>query len=67
MARRGYPPEYRRRVMDLVEGGREVSEVAIALEVSQQTIYSWRRQVRIEACLEADRLTYRRVANHTPV
>ncbi len=28
MARRGYPPEFRRRVVDLVEGGRKVSEVA---------------------------------------
>ncbi len=27
MARRGYPPEFRRRVVDLVEGGRKVSEV----------------------------------------
>ena len=28
MARKGYPPEFRRRVVDLVEGGRKVSEVA---------------------------------------
>ena len=28
MARRGYPPEFRRRVVDLVEGGRKVAEVA---------------------------------------
>ncbi len=27
MARRGYPPEFRRRVVDLVEGGRKVSDV----------------------------------------
>ena len=43
MARRGYPPEFRRRVVDLVEGGRKVSEVAADLEVSEQTIYTWRR------------------------
>jgi len=36
MARRGYPPEFRRRVVDLVEGGRKVSEVAAELEVSEQ-------------------------------
>ena len=35
MARRGYPPEFRRRVVDLVEGGRKVSEVAAELEVSE--------------------------------
>jgi transposase-like protein len=39
MARRGYPPEFRRRVIDLVEGGRKVAEVAVELEVSEQTIY----------------------------
>ena len=52
MARRGYPPEFRRRVVDLVEGGRKVSEVAADLEVSEQTIYTWRRQARIDAGLE---------------
>ncbi len=53
MARRGYPPEFRRRVVDLVEGGRKISEVAAELEVSEQTIYTWRRQSRIDAGLEA--------------
>jgi len=53
MARRGYPPEFRRRVVDLVEGGRKVSEIAAELEVSEQTLYTWRRQARIDARLEA--------------
>ncbi len=53
MARRGYPPEFRRRVLDLIEGGRTVSEVAAGFEVSEQTIYTWRRQARIDAGLEA--------------
>ena len=53
MARRGYPPEFRRRVVDLVEGGRKVAEIAVELEVSEQTIYVWRRQARIDAGLEA--------------
>ncbi len=53
MARRGYPPEFLRRVVDLVEGGRKVSEVAAGFEVSEQTIYTWRRQARIDAGLEA--------------
>jgi hypothetical protein len=52
MARRGYPPEFRRRVVDLVEAGRKVSEIASELEVSEQTIYVWRRQARIDAGLE---------------
>ena len=28
MGRRGYPPEFRRRVLDLVEAGRTVTDVA---------------------------------------
>jgi transposase-like protein len=53
MARRGYPPEFRQRVVALIEGGRKVSEVAAELEVSEQTIYTWRRQARIDAGREA--------------
>ena len=52
MARRGYPPEFRRRVVELVEGGRKVAEVSADLGVSEQTIYTWRRQARIDAGLE---------------
>lgn len=53
MARRGYPAEFRQRVVALVESGKRVSEVAIEFEVSAQTICSWRRQARIDAGLEA--------------
>ena len=55
MARRG--SEFRRRIVDLVEGGRKVSEIAAELEVSEQTIYTWRRQERIDAGLEAGATT----------
>ena len=47
MARR-YPPEFRRKVLDLVAAGRPVAEVAQALGVSRQTIYNWRNQDRID-------------------
>ena len=40
MARKGYPPEFRRCVVDFVESGRKVSAVAAELEVSEQTIYT---------------------------
>lgn len=52
MARRGYPPEFRRRVVELVEAGRPVAEVAADLGISAQSIYTWRRQVRIDAGAE---------------
>ena len=52
MGRRGYPAEFRRKVLDLVEAGRPVAEVAKALGISDQTIYTWRRQDRIDQGLE---------------
>ena len=53
MGRRGYPPEFRRKVLDLIEAGRPVAEVAAALGISDQSIYTWRRQDRIDRGLEA--------------
>ena len=52
MARRGYPPEFRSRVVELVEGGRRVGEVAADLGISEQSIYTWRRQSRIDCGAE---------------
>jgi transposase-like protein len=52
MARKGYPPEFRRRVVELVEGGRKVAEVAADLGISEQSIYTWRRQARIDDGVE---------------
>lgn len=48
MGRRGYPPEFRRKVLDLVEAGRPVADVARDLGISAESIYSWRRQDRID-------------------
>jgi hypothetical protein len=33
MGRRGYPPEFRRKVLDLVEAGRPIAEVALEAQV----------------------------------
>lgn len=52
MARRGYPPEFRRRVVEMVEPGRRLAEVAADLGISEQSIYTWRRQARIDAGAE---------------
>ena len=48
MGRKGYPAEFRRRALDLVAQGRSVAEVARLLEVSDQSIYAWRRQELID-------------------
>jgi transposase-like protein len=43
-----YPPEFRRKVLDLVRAGRRVAQVAADLDISQQCIYAWRRQQMID-------------------
>jgi transposase-like protein len=48
VARPGYPAEFRRKVLDLIEAGRSIADVAHDLEISEQTIYTWRRQDRID-------------------
>ena len=44
MGGKGYPAEFRRRVIELIDAGRKVGEVAADLGISHQTIYTWRRQ-----------------------
>jgi transposase len=50
--RRGYSAEFRRRVIDLLDSGRKVADVARDLGVSEQAIYGWRRQERIDRGLD---------------
>jgi transposase len=45
---RRYPPEFRRKVLDLVAAGRPVAQVAADLQISDQVIYLWRRQHLID-------------------
>ncbi|MFC4018980.1 IS3 family transposase [Micromonospora sp. GCM10011542] len=45
---RRYPPEFRRKVLDLLKAGRSVAELVRDLEISDQTIYNWRRQDLID-------------------
>ncbi|MGP4017300.1 transposase [Saccharopolyspora sp. 5N708] len=35
-----------RKVLDLIEAGRKIADVARDLGISDQTIYTWRRQRR---------------------
>lgn len=45
---RRYPPEFRRKVLDLLKSGRMVAEVAAGLDVTEQTIDNWRNQEFID-------------------
>ena len=42
----------RSRVLDLLEAGKSVASVAHDLDLSDQTIYNWRRQDRIDRGLQ---------------
>ena len=43
-----YPEEFRRKVLDLFAAGKPVAQVAADLGISDQTIYAWRTQERID-------------------
>lgn len=53
MAQPGYSPEFRRKVLDLLAEGRSVASVAHDLDISDQTIYNWRRQDRVDRGVES--------------
>jgi transposase len=50
---RRYPVAFRRKVLDLIEAGKSVAEIADQLDVSDQTIYNWRNQDQIDRGLRA--------------
>ena len=58
--RRGYPAEFRRRVVDLLATGRKVADVARDLGISEQAVYGWCRQERIDRGLESGLSTLER-------
>ena len=48
MAGKGSSADFRWRALDLVAAGKPVRDVARLLEVSDQSIYTWRRQELID-------------------
>ena len=48
----GWAAEFRRKVLDLVEAGRPVAEIADQLGVTGQTIYNWRNQDLVDSGLQ---------------
>jgi len=48
-----YPEEFRRKVLDLLAAGRPVAQLAKDLGVSDQTIYTWRKQELIDTGQES--------------
>jgi transposase-like protein len=50
---RRYPVEFRRKVLDLIEAGKPVAEIAEQLGITGQTVYNWRNQDRIDRGVRA--------------
>ena len=41
---RAYPPEFRRKIIELVRSGRSVAAVAREFDLSRQTVMNWLKQ-----------------------
>ena len=52
-----YPPEFRRRLIELVRAGQTPEELSRKFEPSAQTIRNWIRQVDLDEGKRADGLT----------
>lgn len=50
---RRYPVEFRRKVLDLIEAGAPVAEIAVQLGITAQTVYNWRNQDQIDRGVRA--------------
>lgn len=50
---RRYPVEFRRKVLDLIEAGKPVAEIAAQLAITAQTVYNWRNQDQIDRGVRA--------------
>ncbi|MGW2309048.1 transposase [Actinomadura luteofluorescens] len=48
-----YPPEFRRKALDLLESGRNVRDVAAALGIAESCLHRWRSRDLIERGLKA--------------
>jgi putative transposase len=51
---RPYPPEFRRRALDLVESGRSVCDVAASLGIAESCLYRWRHHDLVDRGLKPD-------------
>lgn len=56
MGQKHYPPEFKRRLLDLARTGRPVPELAREFKVPESTIYRWTTQAKVDAG-ERDGLT----------
>ena len=55
--RRRYPPEYRKRMVELARAGRSPASLAREFDPSEQTIRNWVRQADLDEGRRSDGLT----------
>jgi transposase-like protein len=60
---RSYPPEFRRKVLDLIAAGRTVAAISADLGVRGQTIYTWRNQDQVDRGVKPGVTSSRRLAD----
>lgn len=48
MGRHYYPAEYRRRIIELAQAGRKLSDLAKEFKVPESTVQRWVKQARID-------------------
>lgn len=52
-----YPPEFRRRLVELVRSGRSVNDVSREFQVARQSVVNWIKQVELDTGQRRDGLT----------
>jgi len=57
-----YPPEFRRKIIDLVRSGRTVNAVAREFEVARQSVANWLKQDDLDSGRRSDGLTTAEIA-----
>lgn len=55
--RHTYPPEFRRRLVELVRSGRSVNDVAREFQVARQSVVNWVKQEDLDTGRRTDGLT----------
>lgn len=57
-----YPPDFRRKIIDLVRSGRTVNAVAREFEVARQSVANWLKQDDLDSGRRSDGLTTAEIA-----
>ena len=54
---RSYPPEFRQKVVELAQSGRQLDELAREFSLAPQTVRNWVKQRELDAGTRSDGLT----------